>query len=444
MTGQYIRDTAALVAARISNIALGILVAGITSRWLGPEGKGELAILSTIASLVIVFGHLGVGDANLFHLGSGKHPARRLLDHSIGLGMALGGLYVLVLWAVFGWARPALLSDISPAAFALAVLAVPFTLTQKYVFWVLLGMKKSYLRWAVTVLEGGVRLALVAGLVFAGQMTVERVLGASLAVAVIACAASILFAARGNGALPKLDRPLIAASIGFGLMPYFVSWVMNLIMRADVFLVKSYLTTADVGLYSVGTNLAEKIWILPEALSMALFAQAAREQGEGAKRSRTPQVVRVSAFCTSIGCGLLILFAPWVILAINGPRFEASIAAFRILMPGVGMMAVYQLLNADLVARRRSDITLTAFLAALILNIGLNLYLIPRWGIEGAALSSSVAYAAGTGIQALRWSRLTGTSLATLLIVRREDFQAIARAFSGARGSASPARSAAS
>jgi O-antigen/teichoic acid export membrane protein len=435
---QYFRDTASLVGARLSNIVLGILVAAITSRWLGPEGKGELAILSTIASLVIVFGHLGIGDANLFHIGTGKHGARRLLDHSAGLGMALGGLYFLLAWGAFSFLRPAFLSDIGQPAFVLALVTLPFTLTQKYVFWVILGMKKSYLRWIVNVLEGALRLALIAGLVLAGGMSVEGVLGASLVVAVVSCVTATALAARETGVRPRLDRPLIAGSIGFGLMPYLVYCVMNLILRSDVFLVKSFLTTADVGLYSVGTNLAEKIWILPEALAMALFAQASREQAPAggptaadAKRSATPQVVRFSAFCTALGCVALIVFAPWVVLAINGPRFEASIAAFRLLMPGVGMMAIYQLLNADLTARKRSDITLTSFLVALVLNVGLNLYLIPRWGIEGAAFSSSVAYATGTALQAVRWSPLTATSLRDLLIVKAADPRGFARAARG-------------
>ena len=428
MNKQYFRDTTLLVAARISNILLGIITGGLTSRWLGPEGKGQLALLSSMTSLTIVFGHLGVGDANLFHLGSGKFNARRLLDHSVGLGFILGSFYFLIGYVIYEVFQPAILADIPALAFVLALLSLPFTLSQKYVFWVILGMKKTHLRWAVTVLEGLLRVLLVFSLVLMGKMEVANVMVTALIVSFAAFATATYFASRETGLVPKLDLPLVRASVGFGMMPYLVACVINLILRSDVFLVKYFLDSTQLGFYSVGTNIAEKIWILPEALSMALFAHAAREQGQGvqnSKRSMTPQIVRFSAFCTALACLALILFAPIVILLINGPAFEPSINAFRMLMPGVAMMAIYQLINADLAARRRADITFYAFLIGFLVNLGLNLYLIPRWGILGAAFSSSVAYGLATGIQAFRYCRLTGVTLIELLVVTPRDFRLV-------------------
>lgn len=423
MNRQYFQDTTLLVGARVSNILLGIVTGILTARLLGPEGRGALATVSQMASLTVAFGHLGVGNAALYYLGRGDHDAGRLINHSVGLGTGLGLVYVLAGLGAFAAWRPEFLSDISVLAVALGLMSIPFTLVQKYVFWILLGMNKAHLRWVVTILEGSLRLALVGSLALAGLMSVENVLGASLIVALAAAGTATFFSSRETGLRPTLDPPLIRASVGFGMMPYLVLCVINLLLRSDVFVIKYFLPTEQLGFYAVGTSIAERVWIVPEALSMALFAQVARTVGRDEKKSMTPIVVRLSAFLAVLCAAILMISAPVLIPLLYSSEFLPAVAPFIALMPGVAMMTVYLLVNADLTARRRADITFTAFLIALALNLGLNFWIVPRLGILGAALSSSLAYTLGTAIQVFRYCRLTGTRPADLLIVKTSDLR---------------------
>ena len=78
-----------------------------------------------------------------------------------------------------------------------------------------------------------------------------------------------------------------------------------------------------------------------------------------------------------------------------GEKFRESVEALLILVPGIIAMTVYMILHSDLTGRGRAKITVYIFGMALILNIVLNLFLIPRYGINGAAFSSTISYSLG-------------------------------------------------
>jgi O-antigen/teichoic acid export membrane protein len=54
-------------------------------------------------------------------------------------------------------------------------------------------------------------------------------------------------------------------------------------------------------------------------------------------------------------------------------------------------------------------------------NVGLNLLLIPAWGIAGASVSSSVSYTLSTAVLLAAYVRRSGIPLREVLVPRRQD-----------------------
>ncbi len=66
-------------------------------------------------------------------------------------------------------------------------------------------------------------------------------------------------------------------------------------------------------------------------------------------------------------------------------------------------------------------------LVSLCTNVALNVILIPRYGIDGAAVATSISYSLNFIILVSAFTYLTGTPLISLLVLRSSDLRLLAR-----------------
>jgi O-antigen/teichoic acid export membrane protein len=66
---------------------------------------------------------------------------------------------------------------------------------------------------------------------------------------------------------------------------------------------------------------------------------------------------------------------------------------------------------------------------ALAVNLAANLFLIPRFGISGASMASSIAYGAAALLTMIRFIQITGVGWSDLLLLRRSDVMYLVRIF---------------
>jgi Na+-driven multidrug efflux pump len=95
-------------------------------------------------------------------------------------------------------------------------------------------------------------------------------------------------------------------------------------------------------------------------------------------------------------------------------------------LPGIVFLSVGKILASDLAGRNRPEYGMWASLASLSLTVALDIVLIPRLGITGAGIVSSVAYAV-TFIILLGWYvRMSGNGPVSVLVIRKSDLQTYA------------------
>ena len=87
-------------------------------------------------------------------------------------------------------------------------------------------------------------------------------------------------------------------------------------------------------------------------------------------------------------------------------------------LPGVLLMALYQLLTRNFTSRGKQQVNILAAVVALTLNVGLNIVLIPRFGIAGAALANGLSYGTAALTLLIAFVRDSGHTVAETLIVR--------------------------
>ena len=84
-------------------------------------------------------------------------------------------------------------------------------------------------------------------------------------------------------------------------------------------------------------------------------------------------------------------------------------------------MGLYKVLTRNFSSRNRQQVSTLAAGIALILNIGLNVILIPRWGVAGASLASTVGYTVAGGILLIFFLADAKLSWREVLLPKRKE-----------------------
>jgi O-antigen/teichoic acid export membrane protein len=404
--------------ASVLLLATGIVVA----RALGPTGKGFYDIAVGSAMLLTTFTGLSLPSGVFFYASRGPLAYRRLLVVLLCIAVA-EGLIVTALLAAFGdtpvfaWMLPG--GPRWTAALLIGMLLLALQ-SQQLVQGVVKGRGEFATFAGSEVLARGGTLILVGLLFVAGIVRPEPyVLGFGLATlaAVGLLTSSVVAASTASDALP------LPAMLRYSLPLFLGNVVQFLNYRVDIFFVKNYTGLSAVGTYTVAVWLAQIVWLVPNALASLVLRAAAERDGSGAM-DRVAAVTRAT-LALSVVMGLALAAAGSLGIApVFGKAFHGSVPALLLLMPGTVLFCPTIVLSAYLNGIQRQAFTTWVACIALVVTGVLNILLVPRIGIRGAAIASTCSYIASTLVTLVLVRRFNpGLSLSTLLLARRSDLQ---------------------
>jgi O-antigen/teichoic acid export membrane protein len=126
---------------------------------------------------------------------------------------------------------------------------------------------------------------------------------------------------------------------------------------------------------------------------------------------------------------VVMLFGVLTLAAIGGPlihllygrAFSSAFPALLILLPGTWAISLWKNIIYDLAARGYPGVKLSGAGIAIVLTIMLDVICIPRWGIVGAALASSVAYSSAFAAALWFYCRITSCHPGDVLVPKVND-----------------------
>lgn len=404
------RQSAMLAVSGLLARSAMLLVGFVVARAYGPDEFGRYTAAFALASSFLLFTNLGAGFWLM------KLTAQGHTDLDSAYGNAL-----FVTAAIAAIAFPALilashLLGYSPELRLMVALLGPVVILSSFheLFSALaqgrgqMGIIATFrVLYSLALLAAAVIARLVGGtLAFFALLALILVF-----VITIAWFISTLRVARPR-LVPSGIPALLRGSWLYGLATLF----FVIYFRIDSVMLAIFRTPSEVGQYGAAYQVVElllKVPILVSFVTLPIAFQVGNsERMLDAYRGKLRHLAVLGMLCS---LGVYALADP-ILHALVGGRFGPAVAALRILAPAlwikfVGVAAADLLTTSDKQARR----TILAGLAALV-NIGLNLYLIPHFGIRGASWATVVTealLAAGffLSLRTLRVGRVGGPVL---------------------------------
>jgi Na+-driven multidrug efflux pump len=125
--------------------------------------------------------------------------------------------------------------------------------------------------------------------------------------------------------------------------------------------------------------------------------------------------------------GCVFLFSEFIIQVAYSSAFLPAAVALKILLPGIVVLSISKVLSSHLTGRGKPIYSTRAALIALGVNIPLNFWLIPKWGISGAAFASTIAYFIQALVVLMYFVKVSRNKVYDTLVIKREDFTAYRR-----------------
>ena len=285
----------------------------------------------------------------------------------------------------------------------------------------LLGLGLSLvLVWTTNLKETGILLGLIAGAILMALLDLRHLVTAFR---------------------QRIDRTQLKALLSFGL-PLTIGYALNFVLStSDRMLVEYYLGSAAVGIYSVSYGVVDRaLMSVFLAISLAAFPLViARLEKEGAEAARQQAYRNGTALLSLVlpSCLGLIAAKDHLATVLIGPEFRAQALD---IMPWIAVSTLLAGLQIHFFDHafhlgRRTSLLLWSTGPAALLNIILNVILLPRIGLMGAVYSTlacymvSIASSMMLGRRAFRidfpWGpalRILGASMAMALVLKMVSF----------------------
>ncbi|MFD1514118.1 polysaccharide biosynthesis C-terminal domain-containing protein [Halomarina rubra] len=173
-----------------------------------------------------------------------------------------------------------------------------------------------------------------------------------------------------------------------------VSLVVSL-YHADILLLQFFNYNKSIGYYKSALVIAEFLWFVPVAIQTSILHSISKLWDENKTKKITEIASRITrhvvTFSLLMVIGIAVLAEP-LITVYFGQEFSASILPLLILLPGAFGYAVIRPIYT--IGQSTGNISQLVVLTAIaaIVNAVLNVLLIPKYGIVGAALATSIGY----------------------------------------------------
>ncbi|HEX6717747.1 MAG TPA: polysaccharide biosynthesis C-terminal domain-containing protein [Pyrinomonadaceae bacterium] len=409
-------------------IPVGIASSILIARTIGPAGKGSFDLIIATSTLLLTALGLSLPAGVTYEVARGDTNVRALSLGLVLIAAAQAIICSFILFAFVGFGRANYFLPSQGQKWWIPAIAVYFFLEMLANHWraILIGRqeitKSNHVELFARVSQF-LLLFLLAGILFLNgrRITVAVLFGLVLSISILLNVA-LLRALRPAFSSSEGTRNPLKGALAFALPCYFGNLVQFLNYRLDLFILGVLAGYAAVGRYTLAVSLGQLIWLLSSSAASVLLPKIAASEGSTDSIKNTNRLNRLIFAASLISALVLGVVASQAIPLLYGQAFWPSFPALLVILPGIAAFSTVNILAAYIAGIGQPRLNLAVALVALVVTVGLDLYLIPRMNILGASLASTASYSVSALLTIILYMKKTGSSLRQLLVPSSEDF----------------------
>jgi len=377
------------ILLRVARLLIGLVLAALLNRHLGPGGAGQIMIGLAWVSPLLCLAELGFNRITVRELARTPDQEPEILGSTFYTRLIAGFATFLLALSASAFLEP----SVQPLVWVYALL-LPTHASSELLLWFESRGQLAAAGWAQFRGFALAGVLMVVGVFMHAPpvfFAVTYVVESWSAIAILAWQYH-----RQGGRLrtwrwsPTRTRSLLAES-----WPEMLAQLtMLMLFRVDALMLGAMRGDAEAGIYSVAVRLSEVVYFIAPLLGSAFLPRLVelRKNSPALYQRRFSEYLGVNLLF-AIACGLgLMLTAPLLVSILGGVKFAASADILQIHAWGVVAYYFGVARTQYLAAEHRLSSNLPAVLVGLIANVLLNLWWIPRWSGLGAAWATVTAY----------------------------------------------------
>jgi enterobacterial common antigen flippase len=386
-----IRSARLILVTDCTILLCTVVTSLVGARALGPAGRGDLLVIALWPLVIALLAELGLPNAHRYWMAKEPERCSRLFSNAVIYTVIVGAISIALADIIV----PHLVGERSPRVMVLLRIYqvnIPAALFLNLMRGLLEGTRRF--GWA-----GMAKLLsfIVQGFGFAilwwlGNLTVSTatytLIGAQTASALLATfAVWHQFRPRWQPSWAEFKN-----SMHYGLRDYPGCVADFTTLRLDQLILGGMASSAAIGLYVIAVRLSEVTTYVSEALAGALLPEVAGSRGGKQAELLLSRTLRLTLYTSVLALIPLWLAAPMILRVLFGASFVPAAGAFRWLLAAAVVWSAGAIVISGLQGFGYPGLSTIARFLSAAATLPALLFLIPRRGIEGAAIASLIGY----------------------------------------------------
>lgn len=363
------------VAVKLFTAAIGIVSSAYCTRFLGVQYKGDYSYITQMVNIAVLILNMGIYQSYSYNY---KKYGPSITQKYINICF----LQFVILICIAG----VLIVATRDMLFSMVVILVPFNILRMQYSNIVL-IEKIRLNFMMNAFNTVLLTICYAMLYYFATPSIVYIIGATVLIDIITVGSYAI----GLRVVPKawdIDFGFLNSILRFGFIPMLSGLLSTINYRVDILFLKHIGLPEELSYYSLAAGLIGYVWMLPDAFKSVLFSKS------GKKFDRenilfSSQISSMFILLCFVGFAILGKF---LLRLVYGEEFIYSYGVTLLLIIGAFSMSLYKITGVVLVSQGRRIAHFVTLVISAVVNVLLNILLIPRMGMYGAAIASVFSY----------------------------------------------------
>ncbi|UZJ79666.1 flippase [Fictibacillus sp. KU28468] len=422
----FVRNSFMTFSRQVTNIVIGILLLVVLARILGPAGQGKYALITLLPTVLLTFLTLGINTSTIYYISRGDVKLNTVYNNNIIIGTLLSLVSMGIGAIVIFFFSEKFFNHTPHTLLYLCLLALPFMFLREYFQTVFQGLQDFKLfNTAMVVNQVGI-LGFVAVFVLIFRLGLPGAIMAFIAGNLINVAYMVYQLKKKHRLrfnIRGFSWEYFRKSVNYGLKAHISNFASFLNYRIVVFLIGFFMVDSAVGIYVTAMNIGERLTIFAASISNVLYPKIAAIETDEERNHLTSLVSRNIMAITLVIALIGTIVAKDLIVTLFGHQYENSASLLQITLPGVALLSVEKILSNDIAGRGKPELNMYLSIFNVLFNLVLNVVLIPRYGVTGAAFSATITYFVSFLVKVVLYKKVTNEPYHRFLLIKKSDLR---------------------